>query len=876
MYRFVLIFVDLIFVNFLFAQPTKYPFQNPSLPLEERVTDLVSRMTLDEKIAQMMYEAPAIERLGVPSYNWWNECLHGVARAGQATVFPQGIGMAAAFDEDLMYRIACAISDEARAKHHDFVRQGKRGIYQGLTFWTPNINIFRDPRWGRGQETYGEDPFLAGKLAVPFVNGLQGNNERYLKAVATLKHFAVHSGPEPLRHEFDAQSSQKDLIETYLPAFKEVVERTNVEAVMCAYNRFRGEACCGSSELLQEYLRKQWNFKGHVVSDCGAIRDFYTGHKISANSAEAAALAVRRGTDLNCGTAYRGLKEAVAKNLITEKEIDQAVMRLFRARFKLGMFDPDSIVDYAKIPMSVVDCGKHRDLALEAARKSVVLLKNDGVLPLNKKLKKIAVIGPTANDEETLWGNYCGYNKNGVTVLQGIKDKLPYADVRYEVGCELSENFPQLEPISSEYLYTNADLKEHGVKALYYNNPSRWGQPKHEVIEDSLNKVWWDESPYKDIPADNFGADFETYIRIPEEGKYALGVEGFYGYKYYVNDSLVFKYSTVHHPRKKFYLRHCKAGEVLKVRIEYKHEKVNHALVRLLWGRSDTDGQIERAVALAKRSDVVVLCVGINQNLEGEEMTVKTKGFSGGDRTEIGLPDTQRKLVKRISELGKPVIMVLLNGSPLSVPEEHNAVNAVIEGWYGGQAAGTAVADVLFGDYNPSGRLPVTVYRSIDQLPDFTDYSMKGRTYRYFAGNALYEFGYGLSYTTFEYTDLKVPERRETNKAVEISVKVTNTGNRDGDEIVQLYVSRHGLPFETPIRSLKGFKRISLKKGEARVVSFTLQPEELAVVDDEGRIWAMPGEVLLSIGGKQPDKKSLENKKVIEKKIELTGEKINL
>ena len=876
MYRFVLIFVDLIFVNFLFAQPTKYPFQNPSLPLEERVTDLVSRMTLDEKIAQMMYEAPAIERLGVPSYNWWNECLHGVARAGQATVFPQGIGMAAAFDEDLMYRIACAISDEARAKHHDFVRQGKRGIYQGLTFWTPNINIFRDPRWGRGQETYGEDPFLAGKLAVPFVNGLQGNNERYLKAVATLKHFAVHSGPEPLRHEFDAQSSQKDLIETYLPAFKEVVERTNVEAVMCAYNRFRGEACCGSSELLQEYLRKQWNFKGHVVSDCGAIRDFYTGHKISANSAEAAALAVRRGTDLNCGTAYRGLKEAVAKNLITEKEIDQAVMRLFRVRFKLGMFDPDSIVDYAKIPMSVVDCGKHRDLALEAARKSVVLLKNDGVLPLNKKLKKIAVIGPTANDEETLWGNYCGYNKKGVTVLQGIRDKLPYADVRYEVGCELSENFPQLEPISSEYLYTNADLKEHGVKALYYNNPSRWGQPKHEVIEDSLNKVWWDESPYKDIPADNFGADFETYIRIPEEGKYALGVEGFYGYKYYVNDSLVFKYSTVHHPRKKFYLRHCKAGEVLKVRIEYKHEKVNHALVRLLWGRSDTDGQIERAVALAKRSDVVVLCVGINQNLEGEEMTVKTKGFSGGDRTEIGLPDTQRKLVKRISELGKPVIMVLLNGSPLSVPEEHNAVNAVIEGWYGGQAAGTAVADVLFGDYNPSGRLPVTVYRSIDQLPDFTDYSMKGRTYRYFAGAALYEVGYGLSYTTFEYTDLKVPERRETNKAVEISVKVTNTGNRDGDEIVQLYVSRHGLPFETPIRSLKGFKRISLKKGEARVVSFTLQPEELAVVDDEGRIWAMPGEVLLSIGGKQPDKKSLENKKVIEKKIELTGEKINL
>lgn len=861
----------------LYAQlPYKYPFQNPNLPLEERVVDLVSRMTLDEKIAQMMYEAPAIERLGVPSYNWWNECLHGVARAGQATVFPQGIGMAAAFDEDLMYRIACAISDEARAKYHDFVRQGKRGIYQGLTFWTPNINIFRDPRWGRGQETYGEDPFLAGKLAVPFVKGLQGDDERYLKAVATLKHFAVHSGPEPLRHEFDAQSSQKDLIETYLPAFKEVVERTNVESVMCAYNRFRGEACCGSSELLQEYLRNQWKFDGYVVSDCGAVRDFYTGHKISANSAEASALAVKRGTDLNCGTAYRGLREAVAKNLITEEEIDRAVIRLFKARFKLGMFDPDSMVKYAQIPMSAVDSEKHRQLALEAARKSVVLLKNDGLLPLNKEMKNIAVIGPTANDEETLWGNYCGYNKNGVTVLQGIKDKLPDAHVMYEVGCELSEDFPQLEPIPTQYLYTSESLDKHGVQAFYYNNPSCWGQPKHEVVEDSLNKVWWDKAPFVDLPDDNFGATFETYIQIPETGEYALGVEGFYGYKYYVNDSLVFKYSSVHHPRKKFYLRSCQAGEVLKVKIEYRYEKVNHALVRLLWGRSDTEKQIERAVALAKRSDVVVLCVGINQNLEGEEMTVKTKGFAGGDRTEIGLPETQRRLVARISGLGKPVVMVLLNGSPLSVTEEHGKVNAVVEGWYGGQAAGTAVADVLFGDYNPSGRLPVTVYKSLEQLPDFADYSMKGRTYRYFKGDALYQFGYGLSYTTFEYTDLQVPGRRKTNEPVEVSVKVTNTGDRDGDEVVQLYVSRRGLSIETPIRSLKGFKRITLKKGETRTVSFTLMPEDLAVVDADGRELAMPGEVLLSVGGQQPDAEAVARKNVVEKKMRLTGKTINL
>lgn len=877
MNRFRLWLLMCVVVMGLHAQlPYKYPFQNPTLPLEERVTDLVSRMTLDEKIAQMMYEAPAIERLGVPSYNWWNECLHGVARAGQATVFPQGIGIAAAFDEDLMYRIACAISDEARAKHHDFVRQGKREIYQGLTFWTPNINIFRDPRWGRGQETYGEDPFLAGKLAVPFVKGLQGNDERYLKAIATLKHFAVHSGPEPLRHEFNAQSSQKDLIETYLPAFKEVVERTNVESVMCAYNRFRGEACCGSSELLQEYLRNQWQFDGYVVSDCGAIHDFYAGHKISANSAEASALAVKRGTDLNCGTAYRGLKEAVAKNLITEKEIDKAVIRLFKARFKLGMFDPDSMVKYTQIPMSIVDSEKHRQLALEAARKSVVLLKNDGLLPLNKGLKNIAVIGPTADDEETLWGNYCGYNKNGVTMLQGIKAKLPDANVEYEVGCELSEDFPQLEPIPAEYLYTDVNMDKHGVKAFYYNNPNCWGQPKHEVVEDSLNKVWWDEAPFTGLPSDNFGAIFETYVQIPENGEYALGVEGFYGYKYYINDSLVFKFSSVHHPRKKFYLRNCREGEVLKVKIEYKHEKVNHALLKLLWGRSDTEEQIERAVALAKRSDAVILCVGINQNLEGEEMKVKTKGFAGGDRTEIGLPETQRRLVGQIARLGKPIVMVLLNGSPLSVTEEHDMVNAVVEGWYGGQAAGTAVADVLFGDYNPSGRLPVTVYRSLEQLPDFADYSMRGRTYRYFEGHALYQFGYGLSYTTFEYSDMQVLGRKKTDEPLKVNVKVTNTGDRDGDEVVQLYVARRGLSLETPIRSLKGFKRIALKKGETRMITFTLQPEDLSVVDTDGRMLAMPGEVVLSVGGRQPNAEAIVRKNVVEKRMKLTGKTINL
>lgn len=860
----------------LFAQQYKYPFQNPEVALEQRVTDLVSRMTLDEKIGQMMYQAPAIERLGVPSYNWWNECLHGVARAGQATVFPQGIGMAAAFDTELMFRIADAISDEARAKHHDFVRQGKRNIYQGLTFWTPNINIFRDPRWGRGQETYGEDPFLTGKLALPFVKGLQGNDPRYLKTVATIKHFAVHSGPEPLRHKFDAQSSEKDLIETYLPAFKEVVENTNVESVMCAYNRFRGEACCGSSELLQEYLKNRWGFKGYVVSDCGAIRDFYTDHKISADAAEASALAVKRGTDLNCGVAYQGLKEAVNRKLITEAEIDQAVIKLFRARFKLGMFDPVEIVQYAQISMSEVDSDRNRRIALEAAHKSVVLLKNDGILPLKKSVKRIAVIGPTANDDETLWGNYCGYNKNGVTVLQGIREKLPQASVLFEMGCELSENFPQLEPVPGDVLFTDASQQKKGVKVAYYNNPNRWGIPKHENVEEAINHVWWDKAPYADLPADNFGANFETYLRIPEDGKYALGIEGYYGYKFYVNDSLVFKFGNVHHPRKRFYLRDGKAGEMIKVKIEYKHEMVNHALIKFLWGRSDNDVLMKRAIAAAKKSDVIILCMGINQNLEGEEMTVTTKGFAGGDRTEIDLPDTQERLIREIHKLGKPVVLVLQNGSPLSIPWEDQRMNAVVEGWYGGQSAGTAISDVLFGDYNPSGRLPITVYKSLGQLSDFEDYSMKGKTYRYFEGKPLYEFGYGLSYTTFKYSNLSLPTELPTNQSVEVTVDVTNTGKMGGDEVVQLYISHSGLPFNTPIRSLKGFQRVSLEQGETRKVRFTLNSEELAVVNEEGRILVMPGTIEIAVGGKQPDVKALNKATVVKKCINLIGNPINL
>jgi beta-glucosidase len=690
------------------------PYKNPSLPVERRIADLVSRMTLEEKVSQMMNKAAAIERLDIPAYDWWNEALHGVARAGTATVFPQAIGLAATWDTDLMRRVADAISTEARAKYNEAQRRGERGRYKGLTFWSPNINIFRDPRWGRGQETYGEDPYLTSRLGVAFVKGLQGDDPKYLKVVSTPKHYAVHSGPEPERHSFDAVASERDMRETYLPAFRATVVEGHAEGVMCAYNRTNGEPAC-ANKYLSNVLRREWSFKGHVVSDCGAIEDIYKGHHFVKTEAEASAVAVKAGTDLSCGGEYKSLVKAVRDGLITEQEIDVSLKRLMTTRFRLGMFDPPELVPFSRITLSENDSPAHRQLALQTARESIVLLKNaDRTLPFSKGLKTIAVIGPNADAPAVLLGNYNGQPSSSTTPLQGIRDKVsPTTKVIYAPGSTLT-------------------------------------------------------------------------------GEEVAGGQG--------------------------------------------REKLR-----------------EEAVAAARAADAVVLVLGISPSLEGEEMKVLVEGFRGGDRTSLALPEAQEELLKAVEATGKPVALVLMSGSALAVNWANENVPAIVQAWYPGEEGGHAIADVLFGDYNPAGRLPVTFYKSADDLPPFEAYGMQGRTYRYFKGEPLYPFGHGLSYTRFEYGDLKLSARSvRAGASVRVNVDVRNAGSVAGDEVVQLYVTDAAASVPVPTRSLQGVQRVSLKPGETRRVSFTLAPSQMSVIDDHGRRVVEPGEFLISVGGKQP------------------------
>jgi beta-glucosidase len=687
--------------------------------IEERVTDLVSRLTIEEKGSQMGSVAPAVERLGIPPYNWWNEALHGVARAGTATVFPQAIGLAATWNANLMYRLAEAISDEGRAKYHEAVRQGVRDLNTGLTFWCPNVNIFRDPRWGRGQETYGEDPYLTARLAVPYVQGLQGKDPRYLKAVATPKHFAVHSGPEALRHSFNAEVCQRDLHMTYLPAFKACVVEGQAYSIMGAYNRVNGEAACASPTLLQKILRDTWGFAGYVVSDCGAVDDIYRGHSLAQSPAEAAALAVKNGCDLECGCSYDipcdygQLNDAVLLGLLSEEDLNRSVGRLFQARFRLGMFDPDGQVPYAQIPFSVVDCVEHRELALEVARESLVLLKNQGnLLPLDKdQLKSIAVIGPNADETLVLAGNYLGTPKAPVSVLAGVRAlAAPGTEVNYARGCEI-------------------------------------------LTDDKC------------------------------------------GFK--------------------------------------------------------------AAVAAAKKSQVAVMVMGLSQQIEGEEGQQEGNPpgvVSLGDRTELDLPLVQQQLLEAVYGTGTPVVLVLINGSAISINWAHEHVPAILEAWYPGQAGGTAVAEVLFGQTNPGGRLPVTFYKSVADLPPFEDYAMANRTYRYFTGQPLYPFGFGLSYTTFAYRNLQIaPAAVKLGGPVSVQVEVENTGRRLGDEVVQLYLKDVEASLPVPRLQLQGFKRLRLAPAEKQTVQFTLTAEQMSFADDNGRWVQEPGEFKVWVGGRQPN-----------------------
>lgn len=719
-------------------------FRQTDRSWDERIDDLISRLTLEEKVSQMLYYSSAIGRLGIPEYNWWNECLHGVARAGVATVFPQAIGMAAAFNEELLHEVASVIADEGRAKYNEFRRHEDRGIYKGITFWTPNINIFRDPRWGRGQETYGEDPYLTGRLGVAFIKGLQGDHPRYMKAAACAKHYAVHSGPEIKRHEFDAVVSKKDLRETYLPAFRDAVKEAKVEAVMGAYNRVNGAPACASRELLIEILREEWGFEGHVVSDCGAISDFHRFHRVTATPEESAALAVNNGCDLNCGRVFESMRKAVEQGLVSEETIDQAVKRLYSTRFRLGMFDPEEDVPFNEIPFELNDCDEHRQLALEMARESMVLLKNeDSLLPLDKdKIKSIAVIGPNADNKDVLLGNYSGLPSRYVTVLEGIQNAVNEdTRVYYAEGCALA--------------------------------------------------------------------------RTPES----------------------------------------------------------------YWGNPPTTGFAE-ALGVAERSDVVVMCLGLSPTLEGEEGAV-AESDGGGDRLSLGLPGMQEELLKVISQTGKPIVLVLLNGSPLTVNWAHENIPAILEAWYPGEEGGTAIADILFGNYTPGGRLPITFVKSMDQLPPFDDYRMQNRTYRYLEEEPLYPFGYGLSYTQFFYFHLKISQDELStaeDKSIRVSVQVENVGDLAGDEVVQMYVTDVEASTTVPQWELRGFKRVRLNPGEKAKVEFELTKRQLALIDEDGRCILEPGTFRLYIGGQQPDSRSrkLTGQDVLQAEFVVTGEPMEL
>jgi beta-glucosidase len=715
-----------------------FPFLDSELAIDQRVNDLISRLTLEEKAAQMLHAAPAISRLGLPAYNWWNEALHGVARAGVATVFPQAIGLAAMWNAELLLRVAEVISDEARAKHHEFVRQGDHGMYKGLTFWSPNINIFRDPRWGRGHETYGEDPHLTGRLGVAFCRGLQGNDPKYLKLVATPKHFAVHSGPEGLRHSFDAIASPKDLRETYLPAFHECITEAKAYSVMPAYNRTNGEPCCASKTLLGDVLRGEWGFEGYVVSDCWAVRDFHENHKVTKTPEESAALAVKMGCDLNCGCTYEHIPAAVKQGLLTEADLDVCLRRLFCARMRLGMFDPPERVPFASMPYEKNTSKEHQAVALEAARQSIVLLKNDGVLPLSRELRSIAVIGPNANDDQVLVANYFGIPTQPVTPLEGIRRAVSAdTQVTYTDGCKLRGD-----------------------------------------NTDGLSRA----------------------------------------------------------------------------------------------------GNLSEARSVAERADAVVLVLGLSAEIEGEQGDASNSD-AAGDKLDISLTGLQQRMLEEVTALGKPTVLVLMAGSAMNLSWAHEHVGAIVDVWYPGETGGAALAEVLFGDYSPAGRLPITFPRSIEDVPAFVDYSMKGRTYRYLEKEPLYPFGYGLSYTEFEYSNLALSSTElAAGQSATLQVTVKNVGKRAGDEVVQLYVKDLEASVPVPHHSLKGFARVRLAAGESRQISFELTPKTLSLIDEQGRRVLEPGRFRLSVGGSQPDARSvaLMGRAPLSIELQVTGSRAEL
>lgn len=854
-------------IFFLSCTPSKtylYPFQNPALTFEERAENIVSLLTIDEKIGQMVHNAPAIERLGIPAYNWWNETLHGVARSPyRVTSFPQAIAMAATWDTASMHTMADICAEEGRAIFNDSRKKGKTGIYLGLTYWTPNINIFRDPRWGRGQETYGEDPFLTGSLGQAFVNGLQGNHPRYLKASACAKHYAVHSGPEWNRSTFDARVSAFDLWDTYLPAFRDLVVDAKVSGVMCAYNRFEGQPCCGSDKLMMDILRNKWGFTGYVTSDCGGIGHFWRTHKTHATPEEAAADAVLKGTDLECSgrPTYASLHKALTDGLISEKDLDISLKRLFTIRLRLGMFDPDDMVPFAKTGVEVLEHESHKEHALKMARQSMVLLNNDGnILPLSKSLNKIALVGPNADDEAVMLANYYGYPTEVTTVLEGLRMKMG-DKVIFEKGCNLLDNNVFKSAYKSSWF--SYDGKE-GFRAEYFQNTNFEGEPQLVRMEQSIDHRWGDGEDIADnIIARNMSVRFTSTFTPETSGKVTFELMGDDRSRLFVDGKKQIDTGA----REGHYTFTAERGKNYKVVIEY-HQYADNAEIRFDMGTIEKTTP-ETIASRVKDADVIIFVGGISAKLEGEDMPVEIEGFHGGDRTNINLPKIQTDMMKALKATGKPVVFVNMSGSAIGFEWEAANIPAIIQAWYGGQAGGEAIADVLFGDYNPAGRLPVTFYKRIEDLPDFEDYSMENRTYRYFKGEPLFPFGFGLSYTTFRYHNLELPEGYTPDSDLVVSVNVTNTGNLNGDEVVQLYLSNKNADLRTPIRALKGFRRIHLKAGETKIVSFSIRATDLMITDSNGERIPMRGEVEISVGGCQPSSLSVSEGKTVQKMIQI-------
>jgi beta-glucosidase len=835
------------------AQTAAPAYLDPSQPVDVRVNDLVGRMTLKEKASQLVNQARAIPRLQIPAYDWWSEALHGVANAGTATVFPEPIGLAATFDDSLIHDMAVVIGTEARAKHNQAVRAGRRDVMEGLDFWSPNINIFRDPRWGRGQETYGEDPFLTGRMGVAFVTGMQGDDPKYYRVISTPKHFSVHSGPEPSRHSIDVQVSKHDMEDTYLPAFREAVTEGKAESIMCAYNRVNGQPACANNFLLQSQLRGAWKFNGYVVSDCDAIVDMFEGHHFVKSQAEAAAIALKTGMDNECADFftiakddrdYKPYIDAVKQGLLTEADLDVSLRRLFTARMKLGMFDPPDRVPYAQTPDSEIDSAPHRELALKIARESMVLLKNDGILPLAPDVKKILVVGPLAESVQVLHGNYSGTASHAVTVLEGIRKQFAGAQVSFSPGTDFLREKPVI-PASA----LSTDDGKPGLKGEYFTGEIS-GTPQLVRVDPYVDlQLTHPDSHALPVPAGmkDFSVRWTGFLTPSESGKYEIGLLGSMQ-RLWLDGKLIVDDAILHDPNPQMATEELTKGHRYPIKIEY---IAGGRTTKLFWLPITGDPLVE-AVSAARQADAVIAVVGITSKLEGEEMKVDLPGFRGGDRTSLSLPAEEEALLGALKGSGKPLVVVLMNGSALAVNWANEHANAILDAWYPGEEGGTAIAQTLAGLNNPAGRLPVTFYKGVEQLPDFEDYSMKNRTYRYFTGQPLYPFGYGLSYSKFEYDNLKLSSPvLQAGDPLTIELDVKNLSKKAGDDVLELYLNFPNVA-GAPRVALRGFTRIHVDAGEQRHVKLSMAPRDLSYVNESGDRLVAPGDYVITVGGGQP------------------------